>query len=160
MIEEIQLLIDNKEYKKALELTEKALSKKFNLYIPEEEKVYEKLLQYRITLHTHLDMKDEYIRNLVRNEKYPSEKIYCVDQKYEIKLTLKGNILVKSDAYVNTVSVVKPFEDASDRSATIDFVKLLLNILNSFIFGIFSIILHLIIVPIPTRSKIVAEFLP
>lgn len=126
-LDEIKASIKAEDYVTAIRLIEKELEANHDLSVERTEKRYSELLKLRVTANTLAGNDDSIIMDLVRKEKYPSESQHYVrikdDMSFCIKLVFKGTFLTKSDAYVNTVSVINPFENVTDRSATFEFVQ-------------------------------------
>jgi len=122
MLKTIESLVNNKEYEKALGFIKEWLKKNPNPIEHFTEEEYSKLLNYRITVNSILGNKDEIVIDYIRNQKYPSEFTHKINNYPFVYLTMRNNILVKTDAFVNTVSVNTPFENYTGRSATKDIV--------------------------------------
>ena len=150
MLTQIETMMRNGNFEEALEFITEKLKQIPNPieYFSEEE--YSKLLNFRITINSVLGKRDEIVSDYIRNQKYPSEFTHKINNFPFIYLTMRNNILVKTDAFVNTVSAKIPFEDFSGRSATkdivdhvgIDKIKEQLSKLKSYKKGDFIILEH------------------
>lgn len=121
MLTEIESLIDHKEYEKALNQIDYDISQITDY--KSDEKTYTDLLQLRVGVKQQLGEVDAIIRDQVRRDLFPSETIHLVAGKFPVKLIYKVAFLEKCDAYVNTVFIENPFQNVSDRSASIEFIK-------------------------------------